>query len=1489
MEEKCVDEFEAVAINLSKSSDSTSAFRLNPANFSAKSIKPYFLSSSSSLEGTTSATTSTSKLASSPPLSSSIYCSENISPNCKSVKSVDFYKPTTSRGSMSLLQEEEFETNSQHAFAEVVLDDETTTSGVLEAYEISSSNLLPPTSSHGDDDDDDELTLEHVPVADDNSSSTDTIQIIKLSSDSSTGSSAGNNGFYNSSEVHVIKDDDDEEDEDDEGDDDIEEDDEEDYVEDQEAVIIDNNVDNEVMIDDDEEDDDDIEEDDMNSTNQSANRCSQINVSSARATANAINNGVIMSTNGNMIFLETPVVDEQQHSLHNPQTTASSQVSNEYVSDKNVVPKRLSDEFSRGSGEVGDETPSSSSAVGSSKILHQPKELVYELTESQVCSENEHMSSRLKNMNLNHTNCKNTQDLPTSSSKTATSPSPQASSSIVMSTLPAIESMDLLERRDFEQEQRLTGGIILKTSAFSKDGMLQLGLVKSRIMNNEDRIAEEHATSSITRGFSSDSKCTYKDLSATPTSSRKFNVRLTKSTAKMNLSNTLSHNQQLQLQQQQQQQQQKTSHYSTELKNRTISSSVNPSSSSSASASTSTSTSSNSTSVIVEAASTLGSDVYSNSNSNDSLISRPTYTSTAITSKQANQLRQEKPSQQDNPGPSTSTSSSSTSSLSSATIKPSSSSSLSSSSSTSSSVVVRVFENGCSRTSAIQPLVSNSNHNSNSSTNEHQDDDVQPSTSSARCQYAPPPRSHRQVNASAQTNEKYLSRSSNPSSGSIGNSNAVANDVCLGGGISSGNSTASRTSGSRRSEISQNLINDLRMLNELDNNFTFNHQNSSWFDCEDNNSDVEEICTCHQSLLGDGSSHGGSMSDLNDGDDLDTSHVYGGKDAGGDLSYNIMQNLSISEDVSSASPECNINRKRKYQDSRLLDHDYNSTIITGSGGGGGTGGVTALESNSRKRIAYDYASTPRSSQTNSSSGLVHVSSASVAPLATSATGSPLGRRTPRSLIPTRDNPPPELQQWLLQFQRWSHAERLLAVDRLIEHCEPTQVRHMMKVIEPQFQRDFISLLPRELALQVLSYLDPQDLLRAAQTCRSWRFLCDDNLLWKEKCRQGQILTEPRTDRPKRGRAGNMPPIASPWKAAYMRQHIIEMNWRSRPIRQPKVLKGHDEHVITCLQFSGNRIVSGSDDNTLKVWSAVTGRCLRTLVGHTGGVWSSQMSGNIIISGSTDRTLKVWDMETGQCVHTLLGHTSTVRCMHLHGNKVVSGSRDATLRVWDIEQGTCMRVLVGHLAAVRCVQYDGKLIVSGAYDYMVKIWHPERSECLHTLQGHTNRVYSLQFDGIHVVSGSLDTSIRVWDVETGNCKHTLMGHQSLTSGMELRENILVSGNADSTVKVWDITTGQCLQTLSGPNKHQSAVTCLQFNSRFVVTSSDDGTVKLWDVKTGEFIRNLVSLGSGGSGGVVWRIRANDTKLICAVGSRNGTEETKLMVLDFDVEGACVKCS
>ena len=48
----------------------------------------------------------------------------------------------------------------------------------------------------------------------------------------------------------------------------------------------------------------------------------------------------------------------------------------------------------------------------------------------------------------------------------------------------------------------------------------------------------------------------------------------------------------------------------------------------------------------------------------------------------------------------------------------------------------------------------------------------------------------------------------------------------------------------------------------------------------------------------------------------------------------------------------------------------------------------------------------------------------------------------------------------------------MALDEVVSLCEPTQVRHVMSVIEPQFQRDFIYFLPKEVGrLSRLSQLD----------------------------------------------------------------------------------------------------------------------------------------------------------------------------------------------------------------------------------------------------------------------------------------------------------------------------------------------------------------------------------------------------------------------------------
>ena len=50
----------------------------------------------------------------------------------------------------------------------------------------------------------------------------------------------------------------------------------------------------------------------------------------------------------------------------------------------------------------------------------------------------------------------------------------------------------------------------------------------------------------------------------------------------------------------------------------------------------------------------------------------------------------------------------------------------------------------------------------------------------------------------------------------------------------------------------------------------------------------------------------------------------------------------------------------------------------------------------------------------------------------------------------------------------------------------------------------------QLALYVLTFLAPRDLLQAAQTCRYWRILAEDNLLWREKCREEGKHQQPLT-------------------------------------------------------------------------------------------------------------------------------------------------------------------------------------------------------------------------------------------------------------------------------------------------------------------------------------------------------------------------------------------
>lgn len=366
-----------------------------------------------------------------------------------------------------------------------------------------------------------------------------------------------------------------------------------------------------------------------------------------------------------------------------------------------------------------------------------------------------------------------------------------------------------------------------------------------------------------------------------------------------------------------------------------------------------------------------------------------------------------------------------------------------------------------------------------------------------------------------------------------------------------------------------------------------------------------------------------------------------------------------------------------------------------------------------------------------------------------------------------------------------------------------------------------------------------------------------------------------------------------FKSLYRRHHMIRRSWTSGEVRPSHVaFAAHPRHVITCLQFDDDKIITGSDDTLIHIYDTKTGTLRKRLEGHEGGVWALQYEGNILVSGSTDRSVRVWDIERGLCQQVFYGHTSTVRCLQIlmptetgrdaagravmqpEQPLIITGSRDSQLRVWRLplpgsrryiqthppaQESDCpyfIRVLTGHTHSVRAISAHGDNLVSGSYDSSVRVWRISTGDALHVLRGHSQKVYSVVLDHERnrCISGSMDSLVKIWDLTTGACLHTLEGHSLLVGLLDLRDERLVSAAADSTLRIWDPETGRCRHTLMA---HTGAITCFQHDGRKVISGSEK-TVKMWDVQTGECVQDLLTDLSG-----VWQVKFDGRRCVAAV--------------------------
>ncbi|VFM98284.1 MAG: WD40 repeat [Candidatus Kentron sp. G] len=315
-----------------------------------------------------------------------------------------------------------------------------------------------------------------------------------------------------------------------------------------------------------------------------------------------------------------------------------------------------------------------------------------------------------------------------------------------------------------------------------------------------------------------------------------------------------------------------------------------------------------------------------------------------------------------------------------------------------------------------------------------------------------------------------------------------------------------------------------------------------------------------------------------------------------------------------------------------------------------------------------------------------------------------------------------------------------------------------------------------------------------------------------------------------------------------------------------------------------RLISISEDKTIRIWDVDSAAARRTLRGEMGAgdegrLFAGALSPDgrwLAVGGHTKNDkIRLIDLagSADAPVRLLAGHGNVVLSLAFSPERptgkqyLLSGSSDDTAHLWDVESGESLAVLRGHTGAINAVAFspDGERLVTGSNDHTLRLWMVPKEkqqtapELLAELTGHTDKVRTVAFspDGGHLFSGSDDKTIRLWDGRDGSFIKELakqesgIGSLSLSlDGTKLLTGIGPSGmDPGMNHYVFSIPDGKRLLRF---DEHRNLIlaTAISPDGLLAATGGggDDGNgIILRELATGQVRHTLV-----GKGGTIWSV-------------------------------------